>query len=364
LVALLTLVGCRSASSNESEASPAVESSPPSVSHRCAELRVGAEQHRGVCYAHNWQQNGSRGYGSESSDGQLTELSELGMDWISITPFGYQPSVASTEVRMIQWPAAENDERLRRTIEAAHARGLRVMLKPHIWISYSEWRGHIDPGSEAGWAAWFTSYERFILHYAELAQTLGADMFVVGVEFVSSTASHPGEWRRIIERVREVYSGPITYGANWDEAMHVPWWDAVDYIGVQMFAPLADDLTASYESIRVRAAGYVEQYRVLSERFGRPVILTEVGFKSIAGTAVSPYVWPEHLPPEGAMVDFDAQVDAYCAIVETFGQADFIAGMYWWKWFTDPETDEEGDDGFSPRGKPAIEVLRSALRRD
>jgi hypothetical protein len=236
------------------------------------------------------------------------------------------------------------------------------MMKPHIWINYSDWRGHIRPSGPDGWDRWFASYEDFILHYARLSESAGADALVVGVELGSSTRRHPDRWRRLIGRVREVYQGPLIYAANWDEVADVAFWDALDFIGVQMFAPLTTSLHAEEEDLVAGANRYLAAYRAVSEQFDRPVILTEVGFKSIAGTAISPMVWPEHLPREALDYSEEAQVSAYRAILRTFGQADFVAGMYWWKWFTDPETDEEGPIGFSPRGKHAEDLLRAAFR--
>ena len=89
--------------------------------------------------------------------------------------------------------------------------------------------------------------------------------------------------------------------------------------------------------------------------------LNQVGYKAIEGTAMSPWGWPEHLPAGFTADDQGAQSDAYCAIIQTFGQAEAVAGIYWWKWFTDPDTDEEAANGFSPRGKQAEQVLRFAF---
>jgi hypothetical protein len=47
-------------------------------------------------------------------------------------------------------------------------------------------------------------------------------------------------------------------------------------------------------------------------------------------------------------------------MVNTFGQSEHVEQIYWWKWFTNPATNEEGPVGFSPRGKPAEAVLRDA----
>ena len=65
-------------------------------------------------------------------------------------------------------------------------------------------------------AEWFVSYEQFITHYATLARDAKIDALCVGNEQKHST-KYEREWRRIIDRVRAIYKGPLTYGANFDE---------------------------------------------------------------------------------------------------------------------------------------------------
>ena len=86
--------------------------------------------------------------------------------------------------------------------------------------------------------------------------------------------------------------------------------------------------------------------------------MTEVGYKSIRETLVNPHEWPErHGQPA---VDQEAQAVAYQRLFVALADRPRIAGVYLWKWFTDPDTDEEGPDGFSARGKLAEAVVRSA----
>ena len=59
---------------------------------------------------------------------------------------------------------------------------------------------------------------------------------------------HEQEWRRIIARVRAIYRGPVTYGANFDEVFDVKFWDALDWIGVSAYFPLVDDASPDRES--------------------------------------------------------------------------------------------------------------------
>lgn len=313
-----------------------------------------------VCYAHNWQGGGARGYGSATSAASLDELADAGMGAVSLTAFGWMSSLSSTEIRIARVRGSETFDRMRVDAERAHALGLEVMVKPHLWIGHGDWRGDIDPAEDAGgWDAWFDSYEAFILEHARFAASIDAAWFCVGVELVSSTRAHPDRWRALIAAIREVYDGRLVYAANWDEVDHVTFHDALDAVGVQHFAPLAEAPGADFATLRAASQRWLDRWSGIATEVDRPLVLTEVGFMNRGGGAVEPWVWPEHLPDVGSEAGDLEQRTAYLATLDTFGRADAVEQIYWWKWFSDPDTDEEGVVGFSPRGKPAGTVLQS-----
>src|SRR5262249_34027245 len=145
----------------------------------------------------------------------LAHLRDLGADWISITPFGFQRSPQDATFR---WGGGgrwgESDDRLREVTAQAHALGLKVMLKPHLWLRPPAWCGEIDPGTPEGWRRWFDTYDEFLAHYAALAREAGIDALCVGNELERSVVKGD-EWRRLIARARSIYPGPLTYGASW-----------------------------------------------------------------------------------------------------------------------------------------------------
>ena len=116
------------------------------------------------------------------------------------------------------------------------------MIKPHIWIlqpSEGMWRADIYPNNEADWETWQASYRDFILRYARVAERAQAEMFCIGTEFSRLTTEKPEFWNDLIQSVREVYAGEITYAANWyEEFEKIPFWDDLDYIGIQAYFPL------------------------------------------------------------------------------------------------------------------------------
>src|SRR5579859_4021637 len=94
---------------------------------------------RGVCYAHTWRGGGRDGYGSEASGRTLERLHAMGVDAISLTPFGFMASLSSTEVLVLQPASGESDERLAHEAARAHGLGMKVVLKPHLWIRGGAW---------------------------------------------------------------------------------------------------------------------------------------------------------------------------------------------------------------------------------
>ncbi|MEM9195885.1 MAG: hypothetical protein AAGF12_42355 [Myxococcota bacterium] len=323
--------------------------------------RLDPSVHRGVCYAHNYQANGSRGYGSETSRRSLRELREVGVDWLSLTPFAFMAGLSSPEVRMIgDYPAGESDERMHRELASAEELGFKVMLKPHIWVRGGGWRGAIRFDTEAEWDRWFSSYRDYMLHYAAMAETGGAEALVVGVETDHITMSHEAEWRDLIREVRTRYQGQIVYAANWDKVEDVPIWDAVDAIGVQFYPPLARESGQPLAALRENMDAWFDRLGALARRTGRPVILTEVGYRSVRDCELRPHEWPER-DSEEPVVDPQAQARAYRVLLQASAGKDWLRGIYVWKWFTDPDANEEGPAGFSPRDKPAEAVLRTAF---
>jgi len=129
-------------------------------------------------------------------------------------------------------------------------KGLYVHLKPHLWMSEG-WRSNVSLDSKTEWDNWFRSYSTNMLHYAQMAETAGAELFCIGTELRSSIMEQPKAWCELISKIKAIYSGKLTYAANWhDEYEHVTFWDELDYIGVQAYFPLTEGKNPDLESIK------------------------------------------------------------------------------------------------------------------
>lgn len=316
------------------------------------------DKHRGVAFEHAWGRAASTsGYGTDASARSLDHLRELGVNWITLTPFGFQrdPSAPSFRWRRTRDGTSDThqtDTRLRLATAQAHARGMRVMLKPHIWLRPPAWVGMVEPRTDDDRAAWFETYEAFITHYARLANEIGIEALCIGNE-LSRTTHYESEWRQLIAAIRAVYSGRLTYGAHMDEVSSVPFWDALDAIGVSAYFPVGrarspshDDLVAGWAPITVRLGR-------LSARHDRPVLFTEIGYRSVDYATRHPWKY-DHQPP----INLQLQASAYAAFFDAVWTQRWFAGVYWWKWRSSLDDGGPSDSDYTPRGKPAENILR------
>jgi len=332
------------------------ESLPGSVSSSQSKMR-------GVC----WE-------GTAKVDGEaLDPLRALGADWISQTPFGWSPSLSAPAVGSFTGRShafrglwGESDEGLAETARLARARRIKTLLKPHLWVRGGVWAGEIEMKSEEDWRAWFASYEAFVLHYARLAEAERMEGLAVGTE-LPKASRRTEDWRRLIARVRAVYHGPLTYCANWHEAEDVAFWGDLDFIGVQAYYPLTKSERPTPEEIRAAWKPIVARLASLSERTGKRIVFTEVGYKSLSASLAEPWKWDTQ-----GEVDLDLQRDAYRAMFESVWAEPWFGGTFLWKWHPSlgrgtpawrPWRAQRVDRDFTPQGKPALEVVRQFYTR-
>ncbi|MFQ5627370.1 MAG: hypothetical protein ACE5I1_01310 [bacterium] len=313
---------------------------------------------KGFCYAHEGYAV-YNGYMGSTSESALDRLSELGANSISITPFGYPRSVSEpTPVRKSTGLGSENDESVIVSAHFARKHGMRIMLKPHLWAGRS-WPGDIKMANDGDWPQFFAHYEDWITHYALLAQMCQFESFVVGLELVQASVGHEDAWRKIIAKIRKIYSGELIYAANWgQEFENLTFWDALDAIGVNCYYPLSKNTNALDDDLQKGARKNMRQIEHIAKKYNKPVIITEIGFASRPNTWINP-----HVDGRGQNPDAEAQRRCYEAIFQTFYHQPWLQGIYWWKWPTYLEDGGTHHSGFTPNRKPAEEIIAKWYRK-
>ena len=323
---------------------------------RARNLR-GFPQLRGVNYAHEGYRRYD-GYLSERSDLSLARLAAIGANAAAVLPYAFMPS--PNEPVPLRAPTrfgTETDEAVIQAIRAARQEGLTVLLKPHLWLRDS-WPGEIEMRSPRDWDRFFEYYERWIFHYALLAEIHGVPLFSVGVELSKATMGHERRWEELVGQVRGIYSGAIVYAANWGEEFeNLEFWSVFDYLGVDAYYPLSDDPEASDAELRRGANAMLDRIETLQRRHRKPVLFTEIGFASARGSWVRP--WEGHLVEQPSGTD---QLRSYRAVIGAMQGREWISGVFWWEWPSDLRRAVPDRRGFMPAGKPAEALLSQWFR--
>jgi hypothetical protein len=303
-----------------------------------------------------------KGYGTAASARAMDEAVALGATWVSLTPFGRVHDLDPEGIDLaFEAPAEDNRRAVLEAIHQAHARGLKVLIVPHLWVESGEWRALIDPKTDEGWDRWRSNYMRFVLHWAEVAREGRAEMLSVGVELRTfTTTRRAAAFRSIVREVRAVYPGLLTYSANWDDAEQVLVWDELDLVGINAFYPLAQRAGADRAELAEGGERVAESLGALARDLAKPVLLTEIGYTTRTDPALRPWEWPDSMT--NVVIDEQAQADAYAGLLGPLPTADWCAGFFVWRYYADPDdVSQEAEWGFSPRGKLAELVVRDAF---
>ena len=310
-------------------------------------ILISGEKWKGVCWV------GSR---QPLKGGELAQLKSTGANALSQTPFGWQES---KNTPFIRWDMS-NERRwwgetplgIEATLDSSNRYGMMNMLKPHLWVREG-WVGEIEMKSEADWKQWFENYQAFILDYAQLAEQLKMPMLCVGTE-LEMTSSREKDWRGIISEVRKVYSGKITYAANFTEFEQIKFWDVLDYIGVQAYFPLSKNHQPEVEELIQSWQSHLPRVEKLVKKYNKPALFTEIGYCNTIDAAKEPWIWPN----ERKEVALSEEIQARCyeAFFQTAWKKEWLAGVFFWKWY--PEGHSRQPD-FTPQGKMAEQVMKA-----
>jgi hypothetical protein len=290
----------------------------------------------------------------------LPRLHDLGVTHITLVSFGWQRAAGDSRVRVDTSDGwySESHRGIRALARQADSLGMGVILKPHIWIGgYDEAQDRSEIGfeTETAWNRWAASYRRFLMVYARLAAEVDADALVLGTELSSVAKTRPQFFRGLADTVRTVYDGDLTYAANWhDEYREIEFWDALDYVGVQAYFPISDGANPSLDTLQAHWRRHRQALAQVHRRTDRPVLLTEIGYRSARTTAEAPWRWPER-ESESVPADSVLQAQCYRAFFSTMDRAPWFAGAIIWKWH--PRASRQRPTDFTPQGKPAERVL-------
>ncbi len=298
------------------------------------------------------------GYGSQLAKASLTKLRQIGSNAIAIIPYSYMRDPKQAAFISIERnTGGENDESVLSAHYEAKKLGMMTMLKPQIWVGRS-WPGEIEMPSEEAWNDFFDYYYRWIRHYAILAEIHGFDSFCLGVEFAKATLAREQDWRAIIRRIRGIYKGSLTYAANWGEEFeNLKFWEELDFIGLNCYYPLSSKDQASKRELAKAFGGVMNKAAQICKKYDKPLVFTEIGFRSVDGTWKNPHEDSQNRPYNEA-----AQKLCYEVVLEGIQNKPWCKGILWWKWPSYLSYRGSENTGFSPNNKQGEIIVENFFK--
>lgn len=284
-------------------------------------------------------------------------------NYTAIMPFGFIRSLGHPQISYNskrQW-FGETKNGVRQYVKMLQNNDIKIMLKPQIWVLRGEFTGYIEMANEEDWKALEESYAKFILDYAELAQELKADIFCIGTELERFIDNRPDYWHSLIKKIKNKYQGKLTYAANWDEFKRTPFWDDLDYIGVDAYFPVSDAKLPTVEQCLEGWKVHKDVIKSLNEKYDKPILFTEFGYRSVDYTGKEPWKSDRSM----TSINLQAQANATQALFETFWHEEWFAGGFIWKWFHDHEkVGGEHNNQFTPQNKPVETIIKKQYEKE
>ena len=265
----------------------------------------------------------------------------------------------------------------------------------HILPSNWPWRPD-HPDHQRFVAEFWKTYTEQAVHFARIAEAEGVGLFSLGTEVERLFRTRSGgyftnhfgeELETLVSRVREVYSGMLTYDMHYSALTSAHFfgsgsehlWDDLDLdvVGVSAWFPLAESEPSrvlSVEELQERYENIFQEYLIpLAKRNSdRPVVFLEYGATDNVGTPASPAGHSTHFGPfefsdkDGNGLDDgqETQANVYQALLNTIAKyPGVLEGIFWWdnwissdaEWAAFPGSQR----GFPIRDKLSGDVVRS-----
>lgn len=285
----------------------------------------------------------------------LTPIQSINANWIAVTPYAFtkpnSPKVSFNHSR--HW-WGETEMGIIETILTAQQLGLKIIMKPHIWVMGQGWAGEFDLQSETDWKAWEKNYSNYILQFAKISDSLNVEMICIGTEYKKAVKKRPEFWLQLIENIRVFYKGEITYAANWDNYENVLFWNKLDYIGIDAYFPISQSKTPAISELEEKWQPILNQLKKFSIKNRKPILFTEFGYRSMNYTTAGHW----EVENQDVVVNLEGQQNAIQALFNTFWDQDWFAGGFLWKWHADNKTGGVNDSHYTPQNKPVKERIK------
>jgi len=292
----------------------------------------------------------------------LEKVKGVGANWVAVVPYAF--CNAQTAEIIFDHPRqwwGEKPDGVSETIKMAKSLGLKVMLKPHLWVSGQGWAGDLNFDSDSLWHVFEQQYTHYISTYAKIADSMNVELYCIGTEIRRSTEKRKDYWLDLISTTQGHFDGQLTYAANWDEYDRISFWDQLDYIGIDAYFPLSDNKNPKKEDLIMAWEQPKKEIQKLSEKFQTPIVFTEFGYESIDYNTMGHWKFSK----DTLSVNFENQQIAFEALFQKFASENWWRGGFVWKWHLNRNgLDRRNIKAYTPQNKPALKSIEAEFKNN
>jgi Glycoside Hydrolase Family 113 len=167
----------------------------------------------------------------------------------------------------------------------------------------------------------------------------------------------------LIKKVRNIYSGKLTYAANWNsEVSDISFWDDLDFIGIQAYFPIAKNNNPTLSELEAGWVKHLEFLEVLNKKYNKPILFTELGYKSTPDAGKTPWEWNTLGNRFYKKISKRTQVLCYQAFFNMVWQQPWFGGVHIWEWQSRSNTDGN-NNAFTIQDKPALNIVAKGFAK-
>lgn len=258
------------------------------------------------------------------------------------------------------------NEFLEQFIGQAKERNMNVMFRPIIdernINPSNKWRGNIAPKNVN---TWFANYTKVMVEYASFAQAHELGGMCIGAE-LESMEPYGAQWLGMIDQIRSVYEGQLTYAYNHAKDGYNPkrleMAKGLDFVGIDAFFPLDAKAGATVDQVVEAWQPRIQVLQDVKAATGKEIIFAEYGAPARDTVFEKPYD-----DNSDVAVNDAAQETYFKALYAKNGPWNVIKGGYIWgfgPWDVRDVPDEtQANSQYNIFAKPAEAVIREAYSK-
>ena len=276
----------------------------------------------------------------------INKAVEVGCNYIS-----FCPRLAMAEKTSTTITRTTDDTLLQTYIDYAISKGLKIILKPHIFITNGNLGGssNIQPSDTS---LWIKSLQENLVYYYTL---LGNKISIISIsnECTNQNDKNYSDWVNLINTLKSLNSNILTTVATTDIGMLTNVvYPIVDIIGCNLYIGLRGNKnTSSYELKKsvyndyTYSKDFISTLLNYSKQYNKPVLITEVGCLPFTESLHTPGRWKYD---SGTPIDEDIQVVYYKTVLPAYLESQAFLGCSVWSI----------SDGFTFVGRKAEQTLK------